>query len=1329
MRRNFVTTLRRVVLASFGALALSSSVMPLAGASEVAATVSITTPSDSVTYNPRTWNANVTGTSASGTDDVDYVDVELYDSTAALYFDGLTWGAAATTAPASGTSSWTLKVYASTLPIGHSFTMKAIATTISSGTVDSVPITFTYESSVGTFSCNSNPNLFNTGFNANTGSYLSAYSADSYWTVTGPSLTTGAGLPSPTATWTSASVNNLIPASWYATPYFNSQWISQQNADQPYQVPQNDPGDWWYRYEFNLSVADPSVFQIPFNWYSDNNIWEIYVNDVAQSGSTTGLPQNPDPLDPYNNLGYNQAGASNATLHGPFVNGLNTILVQVKSDNDYEGFNAVFRPSSICPVDLSVTKTASQSPAYLAGTSLSYTITVANDGPATAYNVGIVDTLPTSLPTTGVNAFTWTCAKVDSDSRCAVSGNTNGTGNINETIYRIVPGGSVTYTVTGTIPDGTTSALDNTATITPAADSEDSGCSPNCAATVELPPLTADLSITKTASPLQYTVGSPLTYTITVDNAGPDTATNASVVDNLPAGLPTSGPTAFTWACVSSGGASCAASGTGNISDTVTIPKDGKLVYTVTGNVPLATSGTLANTATLTPPPGAYSPNCLTSCSDTASVSDLPPSADVTIVKTVDKAEFTPGEDLTYTITVTNNSILGVEGVDVVDTLPAALPTSGASAFTWSCVASDVEVSPTIPSTCPNASGTGSLNETGIDLSAGGTVVYTVTGTVPSSVTTSLSNTATLYPHQGANDTNCNPSCHSTVTSTPKIVVDLVPSKSASPTSYVPGATLTYTIVVANNGPSDAKRATVSDSLPSGLPTSGASRFTWTCVASTGSSCTASGSGNISDTVTVVAGGTVTYTVTGIAPASLTGDRTNTVTVTPPSGTTDSGCSPNCKAEVTTPADPQTSLSITKTASPNPYVPGARLTYTIKVENAGPSDAPGTSVVDNLPSELAGHGFTWTCVASTGSTCTASGSGDISDTVKIVAGGKVTYTVTGIVPSSETATIANTATVTAGPNVTDPNCTSGCESTVSTAPKITTGLKVTKTASPTAYSAGFALVYTITVTNSGPSDAVGASVADTLPDALQAGGYTWVCTATAGSSCAASGSGNIDDLVTVLRGGHLTYSLSGTVPAGTTGDIVNTATATPPPGATDPHCSPNCKGSVTSPIAKPSIAITTVATPQGKTVKGALTLGGHIKYTFIVKNNGNTTLNNVVVTSPLSGVVCPKSTLAPGQTMVCTAVSLYTVNARDVTRGRVNNQGTAAGVDAHAVQATHNSNEVSTPVISVEQFRIDTDLGTPDGMPAGGMSSLSVFGLLGLVAVAIGLLFRRRRNL
>src|SRR5207245_490076 len=50
------------------------------------------------------------------------------------------------------------------------------------------------------------------------------------------------------------------------------------------------------------------------------------------------------------------------------------------------------------------------------------------------------------------------------------------------------------------------------------------------------PPPSADVSITKTASPDPVSVGNTLTYTLTASNAGPSSATGVLVPDTLPAG-------------------------------------------------------------------------------------------------------------------------------------------------------------------------------------------------------------------------------------------------------------------------------------------------------------------------------------------------------------------------------------------------------------------------------------------------------------------------------------------------------------------------------------------------------------------------------------------------------------------------------------------------------------------------------------------------------------------------------------------------------------------------------------------------------------------------
>ena len=114
----------------------------------------------------------------------------------------------------------------------------------------------------------------------------------------------------------------------------------------------------------------------------------------------------------------------------------------------------------------------------------------------------------------------------------------------------------------------------------------------------------ADLSITKTDGVLTVRPNDALTYTITVTNNGPEAANGATVTDTLPSAL-----TNVSWTCSASGGASCAASGVGNISDTVDLPAGGSVTYSLSAKVDLGARGVLNNTAQVAPPVGLTDPN------------------------------------------------------------------------------------------------------------------------------------------------------------------------------------------------------------------------------------------------------------------------------------------------------------------------------------------------------------------------------------------------------------------------------------------------------------------------------------------------------------------------------------------------------------------------------------------------------------------------------------------------------------------------------------------------------------------------------------------------
>jgi uncharacterized repeat protein (TIGR01451 family) len=74
------------------------------------------------------------------------------------------------------------------------------------------------------------------------------------------------------------------------------------------------------------------------------------------------------------------------------------------------------------------------------------------------------------------------------------------------------------------------------------------------------------------------------------------------------------------------------------------------------------------------------------------------------------------------------------------------------------------------------------------------------------------------------------------------------------------------------------------------------------------------------------------------------------------------------------------------------------------------------------------------------------------------------------------------------------------------------------------------ITFTLAVHNLGPNAAGGAIVSDTFPTPLGSTVWTWICTASGGATCAASGSGNIHDTLTGFPSGSVvTYIVRGSL--------------------------------------------------------------------------------------------------------------------------------------------------------------------------------------------------------
>jgi uncharacterized repeat protein (TIGR01451 family) len=160
-------------------------------------------------------------------------------------------------------------------------------------------------------------------------------------------------------------------------------------------------------------------------------------------------------------------------------------------------------------------------------------------------------------------------------------------------------------------------------------------------------------------------------------------------------------------------------------------------------------------------------------------------------------------------------------------------------------------------------------------------------------------------------------------------------------------------------------------------------------------------------------------------------------------------------------------------------------------------------------------------------------------------------------------------------------------------------LSVTKDDGLTTAVPGQGVVYTIIVSNSGPSDANGVSITDILSAAFTSG--QWTATFSGGAAGNTAGNGSISELVDIPIGGAVTYLLAAAINPSATGAITNTATVMPPTGGTDPNAADDSATDtdVLTPVADVSITSVTSST---KALPGQT-----IHYVVTVRNDGPST--------------------------------------------------------------------------------------------------------------------------
>jgi uncharacterized repeat protein (TIGR01451 family) len=783
----------------------------------------------------------------------------------------------------------------------------------------------------------------------------------------------------------------------------------------------------------------------------------------------------------------------------PDTPAVNTAAVSSDAIDTDPSDNTATASTTVRPVaDLAISKLDDPDP-VLAGRPLTYVVSVNNLGPNTAASVMLTDTLPASATFLGVSAPGW--------SSC------NQAGNVVTCSLASLPAGpapNITITVNAPGADGVfTNTASVSSVITDLVPSNNS-----TAITTTVAGALANLAISKSDDPDPVNIGAPLTYTLTITNAGPDIAAAVLVSDTLPAGFVLGTISAPGWTCGQASGVitctmpSLAVGSAPNI-----------VIRGAAPVVPGAVANVAAiNSATLDPNP---SNNFLSETTDVFSLAEL------SISQTDGPDPIGTNSLLTYTISVTNAGPNVATSVRVTDTLPANVIFGGVSAPGWS--------------SCTEAGGVLTCTLASLPIGPAPNIVITVTTPAGGQV---LTNTA----YVASTLTDLNMANNVAVATTLAIPTDLKISKTDGVLNVIPGSPLTYTIVVTNAGPGASLGALVTDTLPSVI--TGA---TWTCEASSGSSCPASGSGSISATVNLPESGSVTFTVRGTVPATATGTLVNTAYVTPPAGGIDANPVDNAATDVDSLLF-QTDLMVAQSDLPDPVTLGNLMRYRVTVTNTSLSNA--TSVIFTFTLNYVSLDFA---------------SGSCSETPGLLTcdlgalGPGASRTTSIYVFPSGAGLLSNTATVSSAEFDTVPSNNVATETTTVTG---FGDLSINVTNGVDTVVVGNLVTYTIAVANAGPHIVTGATVVDNFPAALS--GVTWTCAAAGGSACPASGSGNLNAVVSVTTGGSVTFTATGALSSGASGTLVNSATVTAPAGVTDANTADNSSTDTDTVVIPPS---------------------------------------------------------------------------------------------------------------------------------------------------------------
>ena len=447
----------------------------------------------------------------------------------------------------------------------------------------------------------------------------------------------------------------------------------------------------------------------------------------------------------------------------------------------------------------------------------------------------------------------------------------------------------------------------------------------------------ADLIIEKDDVTSPLVAGEAFTYQLTVSAGIIDLDTftlrlssdaeDVVVTDTLPAGLIPAAATPSQGSCTVTG--QVVTCDLGTVESSISLERQvAPTLITITGTVaPSITGDEATNTAVATTATPLLGGGTSRSSSTTTPITR---SADLAVTKVADSPTAAAGGGITFTVTVTNSGPSDATNVVLTDLLPAPLVFSAAgSDAACGLVGGSVEC--VLDTVAPGESRAIAIAAT---LPSGATAA---------DVTNSASVDSDIVDPDPSNNTS---SVDVEITRQANLSI----TKTSAGEAVLLGESIAYTLVVVNDGPSDAVGVVVTESIPAG-----------TTVATLPPGC--SGAGPVTCALgSITAGDTRALEIVVEVPETTPlGPLTNTATVDSPTEDPDET---DNTSSATVEAVALADVVLDKRLVTSPAIAGEPLVFELTLTNRGPTIAPSPSLSDPLP-----PGTTFVAFTAPGGTC------------------------------------------------------------------------------------------------------------------------------------------------------------------------------------------------------------------------------------------------------------------------------------------------------------------------------------------------------------------------